>query len=312
MSEPEEVSNEAISNSTTTEKKYPDYVEERLRDYSDRYNITLEELYAMFEQVLSIDFVQKDPQFKNDDDRYNYVLKVLYARLSIRKGVKEYTIIPFGLTDIRVPKSGEPISRIYALVKGDKGLEKRVILARGSVASIVNDIQLFSAYKVSLLDWKGVLMVDSMTVFKDPVPIKMDPIELLRSQGFRQITIRESVLYPSNMAGNYVDEMDLRLIDGIVVRYNYGKRANGTNWAVYSLVDTTSPVEDEVTQDGKIIPNTLTVWIPFQFLKWDKDSEIVVCGTVQLTKEGMPFMNAVTVYPIHSIPLTINLEEGEE
>jgi hypothetical protein len=143
-----------------------------------------------------------------------------------------------------------------------------------------------------------------------PKPLNLDPMELIKKNIAKQITVRESVMYPSNVNNKYVDEFDLRAIDGIVVRYNYGKRANGTNWAVYSITDMSAPAENEVTPDGKIIPSTLTVWVPYQLLKWDKDSEVMVVGTVQIGGNGEPFMNAILVYPIYAIPLMISEEAG--
>jgi len=294
------------------QKQYPDYVLERLKVMSQKFNVSESSLLAEFNEYYNTDFVQTDPQFKSDDDRYKYVLEVLWVRYASQPPTTDVLVIPFGVTDIRVTAQG-PISRIYAITrkKGETKTQVSVIVNRGQQASLVDEVQLFYIYKsvkLSQFSSEGNLFFSTpITKFEDPQPIPDDPISLLKKVGVIDVKISETPYKLSRRIGEdekYVDEFDLRGITGIVVRYNTGKRPSGSDWAVYTISDD-SVAEEQITPEGYIIPSQFTVWVPKRFLKFDIDSKIYCVGTISLSERKEPFMNAIYVHPIIAKPLNL-------
>jgi hypothetical protein len=295
-----------------SQKQYPQYVIDRINAMSQKFNIGTETLFKEFDEYYNEDFVQKDPQFKSDDDRYKYVLEVLWVRYSSQPPTEDFLVIPFGITDIRIAQK-VAMSRIYALVrkKGEQNFSLGVIVNRGSQALLVDDVQLFYAYEVKLSKFTkegNVFFSTSTTKFQDPKPLPKDPLELLHKLvGIVDVKIVETPYKLSKTIDDdrkFVDEFDLRGVSGIVLRYNTGKRPSGTDWAVYTIADD-SVGEEKITPEGVIIPSQFTVWIPRRFLRFDVDSKIYCVGTIQLSSNKEPFMNAIYVHPIYAKPLNL-------
>ncbi|MCW1309284.1 MAG: hypothetical protein QXP04_01180 [Candidatus Nanoarchaeia archaeon] len=277
-------------------------IEADLNRISNITRLSIDTVRQCFEMIFNSDYVQKDPTFTSIEDRVYYSIGATQARLCAQPPTEEYLIVPFGITDIRITTKGEQ-SRIYALVKG-KGFEKFVpapILCRGEKADLVNNIKLFYAYKTRLAKFfENVYMATSQTTLENSEIVNADPIQVIITHtGAKMITLAQAPLMPSRKIGGYVDELDLRIIRCYIVRWNTGKRQSGTDWAVYTVTDGT--VENVgTTPDGKIIPPTMTVWVPKLFLRYDVESEVYVVGTISFA-ENEPFMNAIYVHPIHSI-----------
>jgi hypothetical protein len=296
------------------EKKYPDYVYERIKLMTRKFNISEDRLLVEFDEFYNTDFVQTDPQFKTIDDRCKYVLEVLWVRYISQPPTEDVTVIPFGITDIRVTPQGA-ISRIYAITKrkGEAKPSLSVIVNRGPQSTLVDEVQLFYIYpsvKLSRFSSEGnVFFSTSITRFENPQLISEDPLTLLRRIGVVDVKLAE---IPSKLSKTideehgYVDEFDLRGICGIVQRYNTGKRPSGSDWAVYTISDdSVDPNTDKVSPSGIIIPSQLTVWIPKRFLKYDVDSKIYCVGTIRVSSSKEPFMNAIYVHPIIAKPLNL-------
>jgi len=296
----------------SVQKEYPVYVINRIKQMSQKFNISESIILQEFEEYYKTDFVQTDPQFKSDEDRYNYVLEVLTVRYKSQLPTIEVLVIPFGITDIRITPQG-PISRIYAITrkKGDNKTNVSVIINRGHQATLVDEIQLFYLYKsvrLSQFSSEGnVFFSTQLTRFEDPQPLPDDPLSLLKKIGVTDLKIAETPYKLSKRVGEdekYVDEFDLSGISGIVLRYNTGKRPSGTDWALYVISDD-SVSDEQVTPEGYVIPSQLTVWIPKRFLKYDIDSKIYCVGTLSLSDRKEPFMNAIYVHPIIAKPLNL-------
>jgi hypothetical protein len=296
----------------SVQKTYPDYVLQKIKQLSQRFNISESTILQEFEEYYKTDFVQTDPQFKSDDDRYKYVLEVLTVRYKSQLPTIEVAVIPFGITDIRITPQG-PISRIYAILqkRGESKAQVGVIVNRGQQANLVDEVQLFYLYKSVRLSQfssdSNVFFSTQLTRFDDPQPFPDDPLSLLKKIGVVNLKIAETPYKLSKRIGEdskYVDEFDLRGISGIVVRYNTGKRPSGTDWALYVISDD-SVAEEQVTPEGYIVPSQLTVWVPRRFLKYDIDSKIYCVGTLSLSDRKEPFMNAIYVHPIIAKPLNL-------
>ena len=289
-----------------SETQFPPEVEERLKKIATKFNVPLSQVVEEFNKLLNDPWIKTDPQFKTDVDRYSYCLRVIYVRYAAKPPTKQYTIIPFGYTEPRTAKSsGVRQSRIYAIVRapGSKP-EKRVILCRGTLADLVYDVELFNAYNnVELAEFGNLLMAVNTTKFENPKTVPVDPLQfMIKHVGAIPIKIADAPYKLSRKQGGFVDELDLRLLRAIVVRYNRGKRPDGSEWAVYTVADD-SIEEQKVTPEGIVIPTQFTVWVPASMMKYDIDSELAFVGTVTLGSDKVPFMNAICVIPIYARPL---------
>jgi len=196
----------------------PAWVDQRLKQYEQKFKLPYDDLKHMLIELYNLPFVQSDPQFKSDDMRYMWCLDVLHARLIQQKSVKEYTVIPFGATDVRMTKQG-PVSRLYATIFDGNKRFNGVILFRGQMADMVKDIQLYYAYKVKLaksLGGDNVFMATTFTRFDDGQPIPESVENYIANYlGIKKITIAETAQNLSRRIGDkFVDEFDLRVIEG--------------------------------------------------------------------------------------------------
>jgi len=105
------------------------------------------------------------------------------------------------------------------------------------------------------------------------------------------------ITHTSKYDGGYIDRTDMYLIEGLV-RRGFKKG--------YAIKDESLPYEEEAVKiEGNtiIVPQTITVWIPSRFYRWDEDSELAFLGTIDIGKnDRKPFMNAVLVYPVGFAP----------
>lgn len=282
-------------------------VTEKIREISSRARVDFNEAIRQFMLLYKDPFVQKDPHFTGDEERYRYCLDLLKIKLLAQPSVKEYIVIPFGITDPIVTKGSGILSRIYIMHKSPEAssFNLGVLVCRGQQASLSEQVQLFTAYRVKMSPYgSNLFFAGSSTVFQNPQYISQSPLSLLEKIGVKNVTLNNVHNSLSRREGKYIDEFDLRGIRGYVLRWNTGKRPSGSNWAVYSINDGTI-TEDIISPDGKVVPVNFTVWIPHRFLKYDVDSELYFVGTVQTTKDNEVFMNAIYVYPIHPKMLRI-------
>jgi len=285
----------------------PAWVEQRLRQYEQRFKIPYDELKQKLLELYNLPFVQQDPQFKSDDMRFTWCLDVLHARLVQQKNVREYTVIPYGASDVRITKQG-PVARLYAIIVDGNQRVNGVILFRGQLADAVKDVQLYYAYRTKLMrspSGTNVFVATTFTRFEDGQPLP-DTVEnfITNYLGIRKILIAESAQNLSRRVGDkFVDEFDLRAIEGVVLRYSTGKRPSGSDWAVYVVTDG-SVTDDVITPDGYIIPSQFTVWVPAFMLRYAEDSKLLFVGTLSPTSSREIQMNAIYVHPIVSIPIT--------
>ncbi|HDN17489.1 MAG TPA: hypothetical protein ENF41_00340 [Candidatus Bathyarchaeota archaeon] len=291
----------------TDKTTLPEYVAEKLQEISHRFSVPFEEVQRQYMEIFNSDFVQTDPQFRSDDDRHAYSIRVLWVRYAAQPPTREYVVIPFGIVEPRVARtSGIKTSRIYVVAQEGEEFKPKVIICRGETLSeLVNQVELFHAYKVQLSTSGNLLFATTLTKFTDPRPIPTEPLKFLtRVVGAKVIKISETPIYPTETDDKgYINEFDFRIIKGIVLRYNYGTRPDGSKWAVYTIADDSVGAES-ITDSGVVVPSQFTVWVPFRFLRYDVDSELAFIGHVRIGNNE-PFMNAICAIPIHARPLEI-------
>jgi len=285
--------------------EFPEYVIEKLEEISQKYKIEKNKLVSEYSDIFNDPFVQTDPQFKTDDDRHGYALRVLYVRVSAQPPTKDYVVIPFGIQDPRITKSGKVIARVMVYCKIGEKFERRVILFKDNLADEVNNVQLFHAYKVSLSEFKDIFVATTKTKFENPKPIPMEPIKFLTQElGIPLINMSQIPYSLSKKRDKkFVDEFDLRAIRCIITRYNKWTRKSGFGEGAVCNVSDDSVNQTHVTDEGIIVPTELTVWTPSSQLKYDVESEVIVVGTIDVSSSNEPFMNAICVIPIHAKPI---------
>jgi hypothetical protein len=262
-------------------RAYPDYVRERLERLSQTFNVPMEELWREFENYLKDPFVQSDPQFRTDDDRYRYVLELLWVIHAAQPPTETIYFIALGYLEPRATK-GEPTSRIYGLAKKPKTekMERSVILARGSLADLYQQVIPFKVYKLKVATMRraeNVFLATPQTRFDEAKPLNMDPQEFIRRE--LKVPIVRLADVPnalSRKVDRYVDEFDWRSLVGIVVRKNFGTRPDGRNWAVYTVSD--DSLSSDYVSNDVIVPTAFTVWVPYTMMRYDVDSKLFFLG----------------------------------
>lgn len=284
---------------------HPEFVDKKVEEISRRTEIDGAEIQKEYDELFNDPFIQEDSQFTTDEERHRYAIAVLWTRYIGRPPTKNYEVIPVGFSGLRLTRSTKtPMSNLFAFVKygGDTKL-KRVVL-RGESAEFYKEIDLYSKYTVKLGEFsKGNdLIADNRSKFVDPVALKLTPAKILEKLKPKRIAIRDAKKFPSRLdSTGYVDALDWRAVRGIIVRNQQGKRADGTDYGVYTLSDSTVDSEPKVTPDGKILRPGLTVWIAPELMIYERESEIDAIGTVQINrKTDEPSMNAYLLIPIHA------------
>jgi hypothetical protein len=282
----------------------PDQVLTRLKEISEKFNIDIDSVVKEYYNIYNDNFVQTDPQFKDESDKHAFSMRVIWVKYASSLPTREYEIIPIGF---RAPRRGKKDnvwrSTIYALIRSSDKLEKKTIFATGDQSFLVNQIESFKAYKVRLASWGGDrLSVTNLTKFDTPKLLPINPLDMVKKfLNVREIKIADTPYEISKLKDEkFVDEWDLKLIRGVVLNYGKGGNEETGTWAFYLISDESATGEDRLTKDGIVIPNRLFVWLPEQLLKYDQDSELAFLGTVTLTTNKEPRFNAISVIPIHA------------
>jgi len=288
-----------------SQTELPEFVKKKLEYLSQKIGVSFEQLESRYWEIYNDPWLQQDPSFRTPDERHAYAVRILWVEAVSRPPSKEFYVIPFGYTGVRISKSsGVPMSRIYVLQKDGDQWKKNVIVCKEKHAYLYRDIRLFYLYKAKLFDTGGVLMPNYDTSFNDPKPLNLDPLTLvIKSVGvdvFKLIDVHKHV---SRKQNGFIDEFDIKGLYGIVVRWRKGKRQDGTEYGFYVVSDDSVGLEDTADEEGRIIPAQFTVWIAPELVKYDERSEIFVYGTVSVGSDGVPFMNAYGVIPIHARPI---------
>jgi len=280
----------------------PNFVRDKFFMIQEKTGLAQEEILREYEQIFFDEFVQKDPQFRSDYDRHLYSIRVLMGRLIFRPPVREYEVIPIGIRGKRITKSGVAMSVVYGLVKTPQGVELKRIVMRNSNADDYKDIVLFARYNVKLgMLSGGDLMADLRTRWESPQIISVDPYKILEKLGVKRITIAEAPQHPSRIGSTgYVDELDWRMIRGLIIRMNRGVRPDGSEWGVYTIIDETVSAEEVITEDGKYIMPGFSVWVDPMLMEYDVESECDFVGTIRQQKDGSYVMDGFLILPVHA------------
>lgn len=303
------------------EEELPQYVEETLREVSEKLGMDRESAVQSYARVVeALESKGFDKQFADRQQFLIYAVKVWKIYVFQARSGQEYTVIPIGVREPQQLSNGRVRSRIYVIVleKDGNGKTKpvlKVIWADNEQAGLYRQVQLFHKYVVRLRPHTSnpnVLWATTGTVFAAPEMLSLDAeakIRLIRSVGVRPFRLREvwsSLSRTVNIGGREVpDDLDMRLLRGIIVDTRTGSR-DGRQWCRIDVSDDSIPLGEETTdEEGRVIPSALPVWIPCRFNVFAVHSEVAVYGVLFKGRNELPIMNAVGVIPIHAVPLEV-------
>ena len=183
-----------------------------------------------------------------------------------------------------------------------------VLIGRGEDSKVWAEVQLFYAYRIKVSGSKpGVFWVTPDTVFDNDQAMIVgetaeDRLRLLLRMGVKKFELREIYDNISRRDENgFVDDRDIRGLEGTIVASRSGKRQDGSEWFQYMISDPDLAMEkdDIVTEDGRVIPKQLTVWVPKPvFRDYPVGTHVFIYGHVIDRQDDVPYMNAVGMIPI--------------
>jgi len=277
--------------------EFPDFVLKEMKQMEREYNQPISNLKKQYERIYNTDWIQSDEQFESDKDRHSYCIRRLWIDL-VALGEEVVSLIPFGYVEASTTTKDIWQSKIYCYAKLGKEWQTIPLICQGDTSNLYKDLELFCGYKTQVNNFGNILMATENTEFTNGKPIPQPPIEFLTKRlGIKKINIAQSVNDRSKVnKDGFTEELDMRIIQGIIVEARRGQRKDGSNWAFYRITDE-SAIKSRTTRDGKIIPKRLMVWCPSTQQLYDVDSEIQAVGTV--TGEREPIMNACAILPVH-------------
>ncbi|MBC8489902.1 MAG: hypothetical protein H8D45_28125 [Bacteroidetes bacterium] len=275
-----------------------------IKKVSETRQIPIEKLISEYEKVLNRDSVKKWDA--PDSEKVKVAGKILFKNWMSKDPITTYEmLIPIGMTEPRLKKDAEnkiENMRVTIFVAGrltkDKPFEIKEVVFNGRYVPMVQKIQVIRAYSnVKLYDKGFFIGVGDGTKFDNSQKLKMSEEDFITKvcKLPKLDKLSDVVTHKSKRQGEtiYADKTDMYLIEGMVQRgFKKG----------YAIKDESLPYEEKLIKIGDksvILPQTLTVWIPSRFYKWDEDSELAFLGTIDIGwNDKKPVMNAVLVYPV--------------
>jgi len=286
--------------------RLPDFVEKRIGEIVRKTGLNRQALIREYQDILRDPWVQEAPHFVTDEDRQRYAVGVLWSRYVARPPVREYDLIPVGFSSKRTSRSGVERSIIFAIVREPTGHKLRPIVCRGEQADLYKRVNLFYLYRgVKLGRFRGGdLIADTRTVLRDPVALNHKPSDIMARLKFKRLKVSEAVNFPSRVGSDgYVVRTDWRVVRGFIARAYRGQRDDGSEFAVYTVVDTSVELEEaKVGPDGNLIRPGLTAWVPPELMVYSEESECDFYGTINIRQDGTPEMQCYCIIPVHAKP----------
>jgi len=286
------------------EEDIPVEVLEGLKRVGAKRSIPLEKVMSEYEKIFVSNKIQKWDV--PDSERAKVAGKILFKDFMSKEPVTTYSmLIPFGTTEPRLKKGAEDKvenmrSTMFAAVKVGEGEPFKVkeVVFNGEHAVRVQEIQMIRVYSnVKLYDKGFFIEVGDDTKFDNPQKLKnMSEEDIITKicKLPKLDKLSDVVTHRSRREDTgYIDRTDMYLVEGMVQRgFKKG----------YAIKDESLEYEEKSVKGAGetiILPQTLTVWVPSRFYKWDEDSELAFLGTIDIGRQDKkPVMNAVLAYPV--------------
>ena len=284
--------------------------EGHIKRVSEKRQIPIEKLIVEYEKILKEDKIQNWEAL--DSEKAKVAGKILFKNFMSKEPVTTYSMmIPFGTTEPRLKKDAENVvenmrSTMFAAVevskvkdgKKIKSFEVKEVVFNGKFAEMVQEIKMIRAYSnVKFYDKGYFIEVGDDTKFDSPQKLKMTEEDFITKicKLPKLDKLSDVVTHKSRNQenSNYIDKTDMYLVEGMVQRgFKKG----------YAIKDGSLDYEEKTIKVGNdtiILPQTLTVWTPSRFYRWDEDSELAFLGTIDIgIRDRKPVMNAILVYPV--------------
>ena len=294
-----------------------EYTKTRLEDLAKRAGLSVDTLNTEFNKYMKEQWVID--QVPDESGRKKYIIALLYAQYQSRPKVDEFTVIPVGVNSRHTTSKGDRTA-ITALIKrgsiGEPTLKQ--VLFWGKHSGVHKTIQWGKIYEnVKLGSYQtGAMSGDDRAIFENPKELQ-DEETILKRVGAKSVTIRNMIENPSKkLASGYTDETDLRILNAIISRGAEGTRkTDNSPWANYVVTDETVGMEDEVREDGTLVPNNLTIWIDQIYAGLPELSLCQFIGTIRVPDQGQNAgqaqMDAIRVKQIGTAPPE-SFDDGED
>lgn len=268
------------------------------RTNTDRKDIE-NEYQAIIEDVSKAEFEDK---FLSDEHRYQYIRNILWARFVNMPPAKEYGVIPIGFDGFRLSQKGNAISTIFVIIKTNKGYQLERIACMGNFATLYRNVTLNAFYKVKLGEFRnGGLIADGRAKFDGAKSLDFDLGKILTQElHFPVIRIADAKNHLTKVGSDgYMNRLDWKIVNGFVARANTFTGNDGNERGVCTIIDdSTRHLEEQLTEDGVVIPPGMTVWIAPELMDFGAESNMLFAGTVAMQKDGRVAMNCYSVVPI--------------
>lgn len=285
--------------------KIPDFAKNKIQDIRQRTGIALEEIMRDYKEVFNdpVTDARIDTSGPHTvEDKHKYTCMALWNSYIARPPAEGYTVVPIGHTSMRKAKSsGNVYSTIYALIKGDDGIQ-RIVCNGSRVAEQYKQVSLFQQYEVKLGQFKGGdYSADDRTKWTNPKRF-MNPEKIMSRLEIPKHTVHELRNYPSQQRSDgYTDRTDWRCVEGFVARKQTFQRKDGTKGGVYTISDESCwDDEPQVNSQGDVIPPGLTCWTPPSLMVYEMNDVIRLYGSVNLQDNNEAQMNAYSIVPVHT------------
>jgi len=260
-------------------------------------------IVAEFTKRYKSEFVQKDEQFKTDEDRIKYCLAAVTMIFSDRLPVKPYDIIPVGVGPKRVSQAGKYYSDLFVIINN----RLRRIQVKSTAIPILDQITFDQKYKDILLsafskDPASDLSADDRAVLNRPEFVANFDLEKVVE--IPQVKIRDIALSPSlTTSDGWTVRTDWKVVEAMIASHMKGGSEEKGYWGFYRISDGSGPIS--VGTKGQLL-ESITVWVAPRLMKYGAESICRFYGTISLDNDGVPSMNAYRIKPVFAKPIEEN------
>lgn len=263
----------------------PAYVIEKLKKIAERLGVDLASVQKEYEEMYNDPFVQKDPQFKTDEQRHKWCSGAFWSRNMTRRQALPTDVIPIGVDFIKKQKSsGMPQTSLFVL---DKRGKLRRVSMQGDICFATKNMSFMSLYEgVKLSEYKDSsdLGADDRAKFENPVAVDFNPLDLLERLKVEKVTIVEAPDHLSKKdSAGYPNKNDWKCIRGFVGFSSQTGYEEGDfgEWGRITISDDTVDSEKtSISAGGDVIYPGFTLMVSPTLQNYPRDSECYFLGPI--------------------------------
>ncbi|MEM3426109.1 MAG: hypothetical protein QXW42_04420 [Thermofilum sp.] len=272
-----------------------------LQTLAEKFNLPIEEVERIYRE--KYEWVASKLKGYKQEVIHSYALRIASALLGRRSRLTGVRVVPLGWSSEKVSKKARKVVAVFGLATTASGkAEKTIILFLDDYVEKVSELNLLHIYYMTLLKTSGGYVTTDETEIVSEKPLDIDSEELYKKLGFKKFELCD--IYDNLSArreDGYVDEWDMRFCDAVVLKSSVFRHPKtGVERGVITVNDA-SLYKTAVLPDGKVLPSVITVWCPKEFAIYAEGSLVRILGTVVMTNEEEPQINAISVLPIDNL-----------